>query len=266
MIIPLVDYHIHTPLCGHAKGDPEEYVKRAMALGLREIGFSDHAPLVSHDDPSITMSMDQLPDYHRMVEDLQKRFPDFTIRLGIEADFIKGFEAQTKAILEGYPYDYVIGSVHYLDRWAFDNPDERQKWDDKDVDEVYCGYFDLLRRSAQSGLFDIIGHVDLVKKFGHRPTKNLDEEIKKTARVFEETGMVIEINTAGLRKPVKEIYPSLNDLSSYCEAGVPITFGSDSHDPSQVAQDFDKAARLAKEAGYADYLLFERRRTKRAVL
>ena len=262
-MLPKVDYHMHTPLCGHAVGEPREYVERAMKVGLREIGFSDHAPLVSHEDPRYTMNRSQLPQYHRMIEEVQKKHKDFSIKLGLEADYIPGFEAQTREILSGYPYDFVIGSVHFIDAWAFDDPDEKVKWKDKDINRVYRDYYKLLRMSAESGLYDIMGHVDLVKKFGHRPDEDMTGEVEKTAEVFKKAGVAIEINTSGLRKPVSEIYPSLSALKVYRKAGVPITFSSDSHDPADVGRDYDKAAELARQAGYPEYLVFGKRKAER---
>ncbi len=263
MNLPKVDYHMHTPLCGHAIGEPWEYVEQAMRVGLEEIGFSDHAPLVSHEDSRYTMKLSQLPLYHEMILAAQKKVPHFSIKLGLEADFIPGFEAKTKAILDAYPYDFVIGSVHFIDAWAFDDPDEKIKWKDKDPNRVYQDYYRLLRQSAESGLFDILGHVDLVKKFGHRPTIDMTAEIEETARVFKKSGVTIEINTSGLRKPVREIYPSLDALKIYRKAGVPITFSSDSHDPRDVGRDYDRAATLAKEAGYTEYSVFAKRKVIR---
>ena len=262
-MLPKVDYHVHTPLCGHAVGEPAEYVEQALKVGLSEIGFSDHAPLVSHEDARYTMNLSQLPLYHEMIREAQARYKNFTIKLGLEADFIPGFEKKTREILSSAPYDFVIGSVHFIDRWAFDDPDEKIKWKDKDIDTVYGDYYKLLRQSAKSGLYDIMGHVDLVKKFGHRATEDLTDEIEKTAIVFKKSSVAIEINTSGLRKPVQEIYPSLSALKIYRKAGVPITFSSDSHDPKDVGRDYDKAAALAKEAGYTEYAVFKKRKVER---
>jgi histidinol-phosphatase (PHP family) len=262
-MLPKVDYHMHTPLCGHAIGEPREYVEQALKRGLSEIGFSDHLPLVSHDDPRYTMNRSQLPIYHEMIHRVQADHKDFKIKLGIEADYIPGFENKTKELLEAFPYDYAIGSVHFIDQWAFDDPDEKIKWRDKNIESVYRDYYRLLRRSAESGLFDIMGHVDLVKKFGHRPEKDLEDEIVETAKVFKKTGVAIEINTSGLRKPAQEIYPSLSALKKYRKAEVPITFSSDAHDPKDVGCDFDKAADLAREAGYREYLVFSKRKVER---
>ncbi len=262
-MLPKVDYHMHTPLCGHAVGEPREYVEQAIKVGLDEIGFSDHAPLVTHEDARYTMKNSELPLYHAMIQKVQKEFKGFTIKLGIEADFVPGFESKTKALLESYPYDFVIGSVHFIDKWAFDDPDEKIKWKDKDINTVYKDYYKHLRLSAASGLYDIMGHVDLVKKFGHRPTIDLSGEIKETARVFKESKVAVEINTSGLRKPVKEIYPALDALKIYCKAGVPITFSSDAHEPWDVGRDYDKAKSHAEAAGYKDYLVFKRRKIER---
>ena len=264
-MIPIVDYHMHTPLCGHAVGAPNEYAQQARRIGLEEIGFSDHAPLVSHDDPKITMNIRQLPEYHKMIEEVRAKSHPLRVKIALEADFIPGFEDKTKAILGGYPYDYVIGSVHFINRWGFDNPEERERWSEKDVNTVYREYYDLLRKSAQSGLFDIMGHVDLVKKFGHRPSADLTDEIQATAEVFQNCGVAIEINTSGLRKPVQEMYPSPTALKIYREAGVPLTFGSDAHDPQDVGKDFDKARALAKSVGYQEYLIFKQRKVERKV-
>ncbi|MCK4882675.1 MAG: histidinol-phosphatase HisJ [Candidatus Omnitrophica bacterium] len=265
-MIPIVDYHMHTGLCGHAVGEPLEYAEAALEAGLEEIGFSDHAPFVHYEDSGITMNIKQLPEYYRMIEDVRKKYSNcLRIKIGIEADYIPGYEDKTKAILDDYPYDYVIGSVHFIKDWGFDNPEEFEKWDEKDVDQVYRDYYELLRQSAKTGMYDVMGHVDLVKKFGHRSTQEFTDEIKKTAQVFKECGVAVEINTSGLRKPVKEMYPSFSNLKIYADAGVPLTFGSDSHDPHDVGRNFKEAMVMAREAGYSEYLLFKSRGIERRI-
>ena len=161
---PICDYHMHTPLCGHASGQPEEYANHALKIGLKEIGFSDHAPFVVRELPGITMKVNELPFYHKMIEDVRARFKGrLEIRIGIEADFIPGYETKTKAMLEAYPYDCVIGSVHFIKDWGFDDPAQREKWSEHDINTVYRDYHELLRASARTGFFNIIAHPDLVK-------------------------------------------------------------------------------------------------------
>ncbi len=255
------DYHMHTPLCGHASGEPLEYAQQAIKVGLKEIGFSDHAPLLSHRDPGITMDISQLPLYHKMIEFVRDQVSrELIIRVGIEADFLPGFEQETKAMLADYPYDYVIGSVHFINKWGFDDPIQLQEWNLQDVNEVYRDYFQLLRASARSGLFDILAHVDLVKKFDFHPTDDMSDEIEANAIAFKESGVVIEINSSGLHKPAREIYPSLEHLKVYSRHKVPITFGSDAHKPDQVGLDFDKARDWALSAGYSEYVMFRQRK------
>lgn len=260
------DYHMHTPLCGHAVGLPSEYAEQAVKVGLKEIGFSDHAPLLSHVDPKITMNREQLPLYLAMMEDVRERFAKkLKIKVGIEADFLPGFEEETKKLLKSYAFDFVIGSVHFIRRWGFDDPAEREQWTNQDINQVYRNYYELLRQSAKSQMFDVVAHVDLVKKFGNKPTDDMSEEVKTTAKAFKDSGMVVEINTSGLRKPCKEIYPSLGNLKIYCQAGVPLTFGSDSHEPQHVGKDFLKALALAKAAGYQQYVVFKKRKIEKII-
>jgi histidinol-phosphatase (PHP family) len=257
-MLPYADIHMHTPLCGHATGTPDEYVKQAVKIGLKEIGFSDHAPMVHKPLPGVTMSLEELPEYNDMIMDARKRYASqISIKVGLELDFLPGYENKTKSIADNFPYDYIIGSVHFIDDWAFDDPASREYWKKHDVDEVYLKYYALLRKSAKTGFYQIIGHCDLPKKFGARPTVDLTDEIKRTAKVFKDTGVAVEINTAGLRKPIAEMYPSRDCLKIYREAGVPLTFGSDAHDPLDVGRDFDKAVDLALSAGYREYVLFK---------
>jgi len=263
---PICDYHMHTPLCGHAVGFPAEYAKKAIEVGLEEIGFSDHAPFVHMVDPRVTMDISQLHEYYKMIENVREQFKnELRIKVAIEADFIPGYEDKTKAILEDYPYDYVIGSVHFIKDWGFDDPSQRNKWDESDVNQVYRDYFDLLRQAAQSGLYDIMAHVDLVKKFGNYPTENMLDEVKKCAAVFKETGVAVEINTSGWRKPCAEVYPAFEHMKIYASSGIPLTFGSDAHDPQDVGKDFEKASQMAKDAGYLEYVLFKNRAIEQTI-
>src|ERR1035437_4618648 len=115
-MLPYADIHMHTPLCGHATGTPDEYAKQAIKIGLKEIGFSDHAPMLHKRMPGVTMSLEELPSYQAMIEDVQKRLASqISIKIGLELDFLPGFENKTKSIADSYPYDYIIGSVHFID-------------------------------------------------------------------------------------------------------------------------------------------------------
>ena len=258
----MIDYHIHTKLCGHASGEMDEYVECAISAGVKEMGFSDHMPMVTDCGNGLAMSIDKLPFYVEDVLNLRNKYPEIDIKLGIEADYFPGLEEDCKKAIDQYPFDYVIGSVHFIKKWGFDNINQFDQWAEKDINQVYRDYYALLRKSAQSGLFDIIGHSDLVKKFGQKPSADLTDEIEHTAQVFGENNMTCEINTSGLRRPVAEIYPSLKILKIYKKYNVSIIFGSDAHSPKDVASDFDCAYKMAAKAEYDEETQFVMRKKK----
>ncbi|KJS12586.1 MAG: histidinol phosphatase [Peptococcaceae bacterium BRH_c8a] len=261
MLLP--DYHIHTARCGHAAGRMEEYIEHALALGLKEIGFADHIPMYwlqeGDRDPELAMPECDLGGYVAEVERQRELYPDITIRLGIEVDYIPGHENQARRILERHPFDYVLGSVHYVDGWGFDNPAYIHRYETCDLDELYRRYFKLVQQAAQSRLFDIIAHPDLVKKFDFKPTCDLQGLYDETARAFAEADVCAEVNTAGLRVPAGEIYPAEGFLRACRNNGVPVTMGSDAHLPNQVGHGFDRAMELLTRVGHIKIALFNER-------
>lgn len=256
----MVDYHIHTKLCGHASGEMEEYVQQAVFCGLQEIGFADHFPMMKWAKPEYAMSFEQLPQYINDVHHLQHKYPQLPIKLGIEADYYSpAEESALRRLLAQNPFDYVYGSVHFVNEWAIDDPGNLHRWDECGVDQIYTSYFNTLQLAARSDLFDIISHSDLVKKFGHRPTIDMMGLIEETVRVYKHQGMVVEINSSGLRRPVGEIYPAPSIIRLLKEYDVPIVFGSDAHRPEETGKDFEFMRNLVKECGYRELVIFAQR-------
>jgi histidinol-phosphatase (PHP family) len=260
----LADYHLHTPLCRHAVGEPMEYVAAARAGGLAEIGFSDHCPM---DGPEPfddwRMSRADLPRYVEMVLDARQRAAPMPVRLGLECDFIAGQEGWIERLAGMAPWDYLIGSVHYLaPGWDVDNPKHISRFEASPgaVEEIWNLYWKAYAQCAASGLFDFLAHPDLVKKFGHRPAGDLRRYYEPAVAAIAAGGAAIEISTAGLRKPVGELYPSAGFLEMARAAGVPIVISSDSHAPEEVGQDFAAAAEAARAAGYDGTARFAGRR------
>ncbi|MCZ7664176.1 MAG: histidinol-phosphatase HisJ family protein [Thermoleophilia bacterium] len=251
-IAPLPDYHTHTQLCGHAQGAPREYVESARAKGLPAIGIADHLPLLHTRDPQLSMDRRQLEGYVEEVSRLKETHPGYVL-LGIEADYVPQTLAQMRDLLAEYPFDYVLGSVHFIDGWGFDDPRNIGGFDSRSVDEIYRRYFELMGEAADSGAFTILGHVDLVKKFGHRPAEPMEGPLSLLAATIARAGLLVEINTAGLRRPVGEIYPAPSVLAALRKAGVRVTFGSDAHAPAEVGMDFAAARDLALDLGFVDY-------------
>lgn len=242
----------------------EQYVERAIEAGLHEMGFSDHLYMYwlpwDQRDPELAMADWELDFYVRDVERCRERYRgDITIRLATEADFIPGQERALETILRRYDWDYVVGSVHFVGTWGMDDSRYLSGYDTWDLDALYRHYFELVGTAAETGLFDVMAHVDLVKKFGHRPSADQAESYARLAGRFARAQVCVEVNTAGLRKPCAEAYPHPDLLSACRRAGVPTTFSSDAHAPGEVAADFATAAALMQAAGYEEYVTFAAR-------
>ncbi len=254
------DYHLHTPLCGHAVGAPREYVLAAQRAGLAEIGFSDHNPMPTQFD-DWRMAPGQLPEYFALIAEARREFPDYPIRLGLECDFIPGQENHIRELAARAEWDYLIGSVHYITPdWDVDNPKHLKRWNEQPVEQVWQLYFEAYTKMAQSCLFDFLAHPDLVKKFGHRPGGDLPRFYLPTLDAMAEAGSVMEVSTAGLRKEVGEIYPSRDFLVAARQRNIPIVINSDAHAPEEVAYEFDRAYALVREIGYTQVMRFQNRR------
>ncbi|MFC1850798.1 histidinol-phosphatase HisJ family protein [candidate division CSSED10-310 bacterium] len=251
----LVDYHIHTSL-SDGRTNHHPYVKQAAKLGLSEIGFSDHICL-----KKVPWSIDlaKIPLMAETISELKKSAP-LPIKFGVEMDFIPGYEDKIKSVLQAMPLDYVIGSVHFLDEWNFDSYNSISTYQEWDLKELYSQYFRLIQLSAESKLFDILGHIDLIKKFGFRPECDIGELFTETAEIISKNKVCIEVNTSGLIKPCQEIYPSSQLLKICCDYGIPITLGSDAHKPGCVGQYFDDALMLIQQIGYKKIAHFNERK------
>ncbi len=252
---------MHTPLCRHATGEPVDYARQAVSVGLAEIGFSDHSPMARDDFDNWRMRNDQLDEYVAKVRLAQREFPQLDIRLALEVDYLPGQEAWIRALAARHPWDYFIGSVHYVsDSWDIDNPAKLSEWKKRDAFEVWRIYFERLAQAAATGLFEIIGHCDLPKKFGIRPAQDCTPLYEQFLNAAARAGCAIELNTAGLRKDCREIYPGRPLLDLAFQKGVPITFGSDAHAPGEVGMNFAEAIELARATGYRQGCRFIQRR------
>jgi histidinol-phosphatase (PHP family) len=258
-----VDYHTHHYRCGHAVGQMTEYVAAAIAAGLNEIGLSDHAPIYHfgedpHPQPRTAMSQLELPNYVREMAEIRDRYAgQITVRLGVESDYVLGWEAHYRTLWSQYPLDYVIGSVHWLDRWSIfwkERPGSRT------AEEIYEEYLLTTQAAARSGAYDIIGHLDCIKTEGHLPDPGITPLLEETVRVIAEAGVAVELNTSGWRKRIGDCYPRPGLLEVCQHYGVPVTLGSDAHEPGQVASHFGDAVALLKQVGYRELATFAQRK------
>lgn len=252
------DYHIHTPLCHHAIGTPLQYLQAAEKLGLTEIGFADHNPMPAYFD-QWRMSVDDLPRYIEMIEETQSS--SIPVRIGLECDYIRGYESWIEQVAAKYPWDYLIGSVHYISPgWAVDDPQYLSRFTDYPVEEIWDLYWKHYLEAIKSELFDFVAHPDLPKKFGYRPKGDLGRYYEPAIRALVDHRLAYEINTAGLRKEAEEIYPAYAFIELAGKAGVPVLINSDAHAPEEVGHQFGFARELARKAGYNNTVRFEKRR------
>jgi histidinol-phosphatase (PHP family) len=251
----ITDYHIHT-IFSDGRAEPEEYIGAAIGKGLSELGFSEHLTLTEEvDEWSIDVS--RLPEYIERIKSLAGHTSDIAIRTGIEADYFPGKEEEILQYLEKYPFDYVIGSVHFMGSQTVDLG--REFYEGKDVSKIFEDYFELVGMAAASGLFDIIAHPDLVRIYGHKYQGDPILLYRKLAITLKNHDVAFEINTNGMNKPLKNFYPDPEYLHIFAEEGVPLCINSDSHMPERVAQHFDEAYRLAAAAGFTETAIFRNR-------
>ena len=252
----LVDLHNHTPLCNHAEGTVSMYVEAAIVKGIQYFGFSDHAPMEF--DPKYRMSFDQMALYESWINEAKAKYSDkITILLGYEVDYLRN---KVDPRVLSADVDYLIGSVHFVDEWGFDNPEFIGRYEHEDIDVIWQKYFDAIEEMANAKLFDIVGHLDLIKVFKFLPNKEISTLAYKALEAIKKADMVLEINMSGLRKPIEQTYPSKELLEIAYALEIPITFGSDAHKPEQVGLYDTHVIELAREVGYTHCAIFHKRK------
>jgi histidinol-phosphatase (PHP family) len=268
----LTDYHLHLrpdeddtpPERYFTAENADRYREAAEAAGIAELGVSEHVyrfeqalDLWRH--PFwVEQARDDLDSYCEFV-------PAAGLKLGIECDFVPGAEDRTATLLEAHAFDYVVGSVHFIGDRAVDH----EGWDvwqgSGDPDEVWRRYFKALAECARSGLFDILAHPDLVKVWGSgRPGPRRDPRFfyEPAVEAIAESGIAVEVSTAGLRKPAAEIYPAPAFAEMCVEAGAVFALSSDAHLPEQVGFAYEQALVLLGELGVGEICVFEQRRRR----
>jgi histidinol-phosphatase (PHP family) len=265
----ILDYHMHLRNergeIAHETSAVEPFVAAAEAAGVDEIGFSEHVYYFKQ-----TRSLWTVP-YHleRCVYDIEAyvqavveaRGRGLPVKLGLEVDYVRGREDETRELLAPYPWDYLLGSLHYIDGLGVDS--EPRLVAEAGVEEAWHIYFETLIAAARSGLFDSLSHPDLVKIFGDRVD---GFDYATVAAAIADAGIAVEVSTAGLHKPVGELYPHPDFLHACRSHGVPVTTASDAHYPRDVGRDFDQARELLRSAGYETVTVFEQRRARQEQL
>jgi histidinol-phosphatase (PHP family) len=272
----LTDYHLHLrpdegntpPELYFTAENVERYLAAAANAGVEELGVSEHVYRFSQ-----ALDLWDHPLWQSNGKDDLDAYCEFVrgtpLKLGIECDFVPGAEDRTASLLGARDFDYVVGAVHFVGDEAVDHPG----WDvwggSGDPDEVWRRYFESLAECARSGLFDILAHPDLVKVWGGTrplPERDLRFFYEPAVAAIAESGIAVELSTAGLRKPVGELYPA-HDFAAMCvEAGAPFALSSDAHLPEQVGFAYDRAVAFLDQLGVGEICVFEQRRRHLAPL
>jgi histidinol-phosphatase (PHP family) len=271
----IVDYHMHlrgdddAPDPLYSVERAEEYVEQARRSGVDEIGFSDHSFKFRQTRELWEIPWmrerctDDLDEYVATVEEAKRR--GLPVKLGLEVDYFPGIEAELSELLGAYEWDYLLGSIHFVDGFPVDQ--EPGLVHKLAPGEAWRRYFVWLRSAARSGLFDVLAHADLVKIFSVRASAEETHYLHvETADAIEAAGVCVEVSAAGLHKPVGELYPDRELLAACHERGVPITLASDAHEPAHVGRDVDQAAALAREVGYETVTVFDGRERRQEPL
>ncbi len=273
----LVDYHVHLERAGLSRENALRFIQCAQARGLSEIALTEHAynfvecaPMLARPDYVLKYGHGfRIDEYVSLVENLKDE--GFPVKLGIELDYVPETIDAAAAFLGGRPFDLVVGSVHWIDEWGFDI--EPSSWNGVDVEWAYSRYFELACAAAASGVFDVIGHPDVIKVFGARmgaearpgggrdaargePRLTLAGYYDALVSAAVASGTCLEVSSAGLRRPVGEAYPAMDLLRLACERGVAVTLASDAHEPEEVASRYDELAEWAQAAGYRTITVF----------
>jgi histidinol-phosphatase (PHP family) len=267
----LTDYHVHlrpdepehTAARHFTAANAERYREMAAERGIAELGVAEHvyrftAALEIWQHPFWrAYAVDDLDDYCAFVRE------ETDLRLGIEADFVPGREDRMASLLEARELDFVVGSVHFLREHAVDLDDEWDVWGRGESPErVWGRYFETVAEAARSGLFDVMAHPDLVKVWGpQRPRPEGDPRrwYEPAVEAFADAGVAVEVYTAGLRKPVGEIYPARAMLEMVADAGCPVALSSDAHVPGDLGFGYEQAVALLEEVGIRELCVFEGR-------
>ena len=242
----MIDYHLHVIAHGERPMTVEnilKYCEVAKARGVSQMGITEHDRYLDQIDLAA-------------FQEAREVSLDVELRLGIEIDFVPGAEEQMEYDATALPYDYVIGSVHRVDKEEIDRATNQRIYDRYETYDLYAAYYANVRKAALSGRFEVLGHPDLIKIFRHFPDRDITPILEETADAVAESGVVVDVNTAGLRKPVSEVYPSPDFLEMFHRRGVPIILSSDAHAPDQVALGYDTSLALVHDIGYCEVATF----------
>ncbi len=254
----MIDYHVHTRLCNHAHGTMEQYIGCAIDKGLSEICFLDHLTL-NKQGRDLAMDPVAVPLYIYAARRLAEKYKNrIEVKVGMEVDYTPAHAEEASAILDRFSLDVIGGSVHFVDDENIVSSKNRNSTSSPNAG-FYDHYLELLGKLLDYSGFDVICHLDVIKKFGNHPPARFFDKMDEILTRIKYHDLVVEINTSGLSHPAGAVYPAPEILRRCFEKKIPVTFGSDAHRPEQVGRAFQQATAILRNAGYRNLTGFNRR-------
>jgi histidinol-phosphatase (PHP family) len=256
----MIDYHVHTSLCNHAVGSMEQYVRAAVAAGLKEICFLDHLTL-HEKGKHLSMAPADLPLYFHAARRLAQVYRDkIMVKVGLELDMDPAHTQQLQDIISIFSFDMIGGSIHFIqDTNIVSSKDGNAARDQMDIADICGGYLEKIDAMLDADIIDVVCHLDVTKKFGRQTPKGFEHKYDEILSKIRYKNLAVELNTSGLAHGAAEFYPGPRLLALCREKGIPVTLGSDSHVPSSVGQHYDKAIQMLTATGYTHVAAFTRR-------
>jgi histidinol-phosphatase (PHP family) len=256
----MIDYHIHTLLCNHAQGAMESYIRSAINLGMKEICFLDHLT-VQESEKGLSMAPEEIPHYFQAIQLLKQQYKEaIHVKAGLEIDFNPAYTDLFQEIVGTYAFDVVASALHFPGGLNIVSGSSAWAHGESNTDYVYGLYYEYLEKMLDFNYFDVICHIDLIKKFGRKPSRSFDTEFNDILLKIKTKNLCVEINTSGYNHPVREPYPSPDMISKCHNLGILITLGSDAHTPAHVGQHYDRVLPLIFSAGNKYLTTFTKRR------
>ena len=256
----MIDYHIHTLLCNHAQGAMESYIRSAINLGMKEICFLDHLT-VQESEKGLSMAPEEIPHYFQAIQLLKQQYKEaIHVKAGLEIDFNPAYTDLFQEIVGTYAFDVVASALHFPGGLNIVSGSSAWAHGESNTDYVYGLYYEYLEKMLDFNYFDVICHIDLIKKFGRKPSRSFDKEFNEILLKIKTKNLCVEINTSGYNHPVREPYPSTDMISKCHNLGICITLGSDAHTPAHVGQHYDRVLPLIFSAGNKYLTTFTKRR------
>ena len=256
----MIDYHIHTLLCNHAEGSMESYIRSAINLGMSEICFLDHLTLQKF-EKGLSMAPGEISYYFQAIQLLKQKYKTaINVKTGLEIDFNPAYTDLFQEIVGTYAFDVIASGLHFPGGLNIVSRNSAWRHGEKDADNVYGLYYEQLEKMLDFNYFDVVCHMDLVKKFGRKSSRSFDKECDEILLRIKTKNLCVEINTSGYNHPAREAYPSPDIITKCQKLGINITLGSDAHTPAHVGQHYDRILPLLLSAGYKHLTTFTKRR------